>query len=559
MNKAIHLDQVKPGGDAPHRLNLFAGRHLGERDFDLLQAYADDRLAPFLSHLSAGIVAGLEAGLEFDPGNPGAKGRHRLHVLPGNAIGGDGRPLRLHYRLEMTWPELVAYVKREHDLATADRLPDGLYFLHLDRSVELADADSEQTACRRAEPDPLRDRRLETVSLLGLRLITGDASLLALPPARAANRLCARFLEQSPFDTVDGGVPLALLKIVADAPVWFDPLAGRYTAAADAPYRTFLAHTRGVLEQYSRDLAAGGKLPDTNIPLGQQLGLDFLPAAGPLPAELLNIEAIIEPGGEAPGLAFAPQDLQVDLIPVPAATVAAVVARELPRGGVDLAHARGDRVRLLLAVDDPDYRPNLLDLPRPDAKLETELLERSKTAISTWNEWKKQWLALYQGLTEQQKRDLAAPALPTKGGVSVEGDFISGLTARASIGEIVETREKSLNGTALPHPYSDWKASPRPAGFQSAELIAGGPNGLYRQRVDLESAIDDLEGELEENYALINALNDFLGLQRQHLDAITVSFSSLAGGVPGDGSGMNLIRWAKYADFQPRLTTLKQG
>ena len=558
MNNPIHLDQVKPAGDSPQRLNLFAGRHLGERDFDLLQAYADDRLAPFLTHLSPGIVAGLEAGLEYDPAVPGAKGRHRLHVRPGNAIGGDGRPLRLHYRLDMTWPELVAYVKQEHDLKEADRLPDGLYFLHLDRAVELADADNAESACRRAEADPLRDRRLETVSLLGLRLITGDASLLALPPARAANRLCARFLTESPFDTIDGGVPLALLKIAADAPVWFDPLAGRFAASADAPYRTFLAHSQSVLEQFSRDLATTGKPPDAKIPLAQQLGLDYLPAAGPLPAELLSIEAIIEPGGEKPGLAFAPQDLQVDLIPVPAATVPAVVARELPRGWVDLAQGRGDRVRLLLAVDDPDYRPNLLDLPRPEEALESELLERSKTAIQAWNDWKSQWLALYQGLSDQQKKDLAAPALPTRGGVSSEGDFIGGLTARAGMGEIVKQREDALKGAALPHPYSDWKASPRPPGFQNAELISGGPDGLYKQRADLETEIDQLEGELEENFALINLLNDFLGLQRQHLDAITVSFSSLAGGVPGDGSGMNLMRWAKYADFQPTLTTLKK-
>lgn len=563
MNKPIHLDQVKPAGDAPRRLNVFAGRHLGERDFDLLQAYADDRLAPFLTHLSPGIVAGLEAGLEYDPAVPGAKGRHRLHVRPGNAIGGDGRPLRLHYRLDMVWPELVGYVKREHDLKEADRLPDGLYFLHLDRAVEMADAvadaESDQAACRRAEADPLRDRRLETVALLSLRLITGDAALLALPQARAANRLCARFLTESPFDTINGGVPLALLKIVADAPVWFDPLAGRFAARADAPHRTFLAHGQRVLEQFSRDLAAAGKLPDDKVPLAQQLGLDYLPAAGPLPAELLRIEAVIEPAVEQPGLAFAPLDLQVDLMPVPAATVPAVVARELPRGWVDLAHPRGDRIRLLLAVDDPNYRPNLLDLPRPDAQLESEILERGKTAIQAWNEWKKQWLALYQGLTDQQKKELAAPALPTKGGVSSEGDFIASLTARASMGEIVKQREDALKGASLPHPYSDWKASPRPPGFQNAELISGGPDGLYKQRADLETEIDALEGELEENFALINLLNDFLGLQRQHLDAITVSFSSLAGGVPGDGSGMNLMRWAKYADFQPKLTTLKQG
>lgn len=539
MNKPIRLKPPQAESDAPQRLNLFAGRHLGERDFDLLQAYADARLAPFLTHLSPGIISGLEADFEFDTSS---QSLHRIRVRPGNAIGGDGRPLRLHYRLEMTWPDLVEYVKREQDLEEADHLPDGLYFLHLDRSVELADADAEAFACRRTEPDPLRDRRLETVSLLGLRRITLSASLMAMPQARAANHLCVRFLEESPFDTVNGGVPLGLLKIVADAPLWFDAIAGRYAAVVDAPYRTFLAHSQDALEQYSRSLAAAGKLPDATIPLARQLGLDALPAAGPLPAELLHIDAVIDPGGEEPALAFAPQDLQIDLIPAPAATIAAVVARELPRGCVDLAQGRSDRMRLLLAVDDPDYRPNLMDQPQPDAALEAELLARGNAAIAAWNAWKAQWLMLYHVKPNGTDATNAATTA-----LEQQRAYLTSLTARACIDQVV-----AQHLPAPPHPYSDWQLKPR-LQIQHPEPVRSDSDGLYKQRTDLEARIDALEGELEENYALINLLNDFLGLQRQHLDAIAVSFSSLAGGVPGDGSGMNLVRWAKYADFQPKL------
>lgn len=537
MNKPIHLDLVKPAGDVPQRLNLFAGRHLGEREFDLLQAYADDRLAPYLTSVAPGIVAGLEAGIEF---GAGAQAVHRLHVRPGNGIGADGRPLRLHYRLELTWPQLLEYAEREQD----GPLLDGFYFLHLERSVELADADLDQASCRRAEPDPLRDRRLETVSLVGLRWIGSDAGLLAMPQNRAANRLLVRFLQESPFDSVNGGLPLGLLKVVGRAPVWFDALAGRFDAVADAPYRSLLAHTQNVLEQYSRDLAAAGVLPNPSIPLGQQLGIDFLPAAGPLPAELLR-----DPGGENPGLAFAAQDLQVDLLPLPASGAAAVVARELPRGVVDLAFGRGDRIRLLLAVADADYRPNLMDQPQPDAALESELLARGNAAIAAWNAWKTQWLTLFAGLDAlpaSQTQGIAMPPLPLN-----EAAFLSGLTARASIDQIVAQREKTA-GEVLPQPYRGWKTNPR-LGVQSVTPITAGANGMHRQRLDLVTSIDALEGELEENFQLMNELNDFLGLQRQHLDAITVSFSGLAGGVPGDGSGMNLIRWSKYAEFQPKI------
>ncbi len=533
MNKPIHLDAVALTGREPRRLNLFAGRHLGERDFDLLQAYTDDRLAPFLAHAVPGIVAGLEAAMDQD--DP----EQRIHVRPGNAIGGDGRPLRLHYPLEQTWPQLRDRAEREQD----GPLVDGYYFLHLDRSVELADADTEQLPCQRTELDPTRDRRLDTVALLGLRFVTASASLLALPQSRAANRLCARFVEESPFDAINGGVPLALVKIAARKPVWFDAVAARYAALADGPYLAFLAHARDVLERFSHDLAAAGKTPDPGLSLAEQTGLDFLPAAGPLPAELLR-----DVGGEAPALAFAPQDLQVELLPVPADTVWAVVERELPRGVVDLARGRGDRIRLLLAVDDPDYRPNLMDLPQPDLALESELLQRGQAAIQAWQDWKAQWLVLFNGLTAEQGKGVLAPGLPAN-----EGAFLSGLSARAGIDQIVAQREAGLpTGAALPHPYSDWKAHPR-LGFQNVELLVTSAPGLHKQRLDLETGIDALEGELEENFQLLNELNDFLGLQRQHLDAITVSFSTLAGGVPGDGSGMNLIRWSKYAEFQPTI------
>lgn len=533
MNKPIHLDAVELTGREPRRLNLFAGRHLGERDFDLLQAYADDRLAPFLTPVTPGIAAGLEASMDMD--DPDA----RIHVLPGNALGGDGRPLRLHYPLDQTWPQLREHAEREQDAP----LLDGLYFLHLDRSVELADADTDQLPCQRSELDPTRDRRLETVVLLGLRFITASASLLVLPQSRAANRLCARFIEESPFDAVNGGVPLALIKIADREPVWFDAVAARYAARAEGPYLAFLNHAQGVLERFSHDLALAGKTPDATRPLAEQIGLDFLPAAGPLPAELL-----LDVGGEAPALAFAPEDLQVELLPVPADTVSAVVERELPRGMVDLTHGRGDRVRLLVAVDDPDYRPDLMNLPQPDLALESDLLQRGQAAIQAWQDWKAQWLVLFNGLSTDQMKGVLAPGLPAN-----EAAFLSGLTARASIDQIVATREAALpSGATLPHPYSDWKAHPR-LGVQSVPVLETSAPGLHKQRLDLETSIDALEGELEENFQLMNEVNDFLGLQRQHLDAITVSFSGLAGGVPGDGSGMNLIRWSKYAEFQPTI------
>lgn len=539
MNRPIRLDVVRPAADMPRRLDVFAGRHLGEREFDLLQAYADARLAPLLTGAAPGIVAGLEASLDVaDP-------RLTIRVRPGHGIGADGRPVRLHYPLEQTWPQLLEHAERELD----GKLRDGLYFLELTRAVELADADPDGDPCRRTEPDPLRDRRIETVARLGLRFVTAGKRFMIASQTRAANRLCVRFLSESPFDAVAGGVPLALVKVVKREPVWFDAVAGRFPALPDGPYRTFLAHTQAVLEAYAQRLAAEGRQPDETKTLAEQLDLDHLPAAGPLPAALLRNPGG-DPGGkpgEQPALAFAPRDLQVELMPVPASTVAGMVGRELPRGTVDLASGRGDRVRLTLAVADPDYRPNLMDLPQPDLKLEQELAERSQAAIDAWQAWKAQWLVLFHGLTEAQARTVQVPPLPAN-----EGAFLAGLTARAGVDAMVEQRRHALKpGEDLPHPYSDWQTKPRLAP-QTVTPLEGTEVGLHRQRLDLVARIDDLEGELQENYRLLNELTDYLGLQRQQLDAITVSFSSLAGGVPGDGSGLNLMRWARYAEFQPK-------
>jgi len=540
MYRPIRLDVVKPAADAPRRLNVFAGRHLGEREFDLLQAYADDRLAPLLTGTSPGIVGGLEVSLDaHDPRRP-------VRVRPGHGIGADGRPVRLHFPLEQTWAQLRAYAERELD----GQLRDGLYLLQLERAVELADADTDGDPCRRTEPDPLRDRRIETVARLGLRFITAGKRFMGASQTRAANRLCVRFLTQSPFDPVNGGIPLALLKVEKREVVWFDAVAGRFPALPDGPYRTFLAHVQTVLEAYTRRLAAEGRQPDETRPLAEQLDLDHLPAAGPLPAALLRNPGG-DPGGrpgERPALAFVPRDLQVELMPVPASTVSGMVARELPRGTVDLVSGRGDRVRLTLAVADPDYRPNLMDLPQPDLKLEQDLFARSQAAIDAWQAWKAQWLRLFHGLSAEQTQWVALPPLPAN-----EGVFLSGLAARVSIDALVARRQTALQpGEDLPHPYSDWKENPRLAG-RVVTPLAGSEPGLHRQRLDLLARIDALEGELEENYRLLNELTDYLGLQRQHLDAITISFSGLAGGVPGDGSGINLMRWTKHAEFQPKL------
>jgi len=48
-------------------------------------------------------------------------------------------------------------------------------------------------------------------------------------------------------------------------------------------------------------------------------------------------------------------------------------------------------------------------------------------------------------------------------------------------------------------------------------------------------------------------------VSRQHLDALSVSFSALAGGISGDGKGLDLLRKTLGAVFVPTSLTPASG
>lgn len=542
----IRLHEPEKRPDDPRRLNLFPGRALGEREFERLQAYVDDRVAPLLASLAPGIVEGLPCTFF------GSGADTRVRVQPGLAVGAAGQLIRLFYPLDQAWTDLAAQAERDHDTP----LRDGLFLVTIRSAVEPIDDPTDQEPCTRSEPDPLRERRIETVCLLGLQRISGSPRLMAMSQQRAANRIGARLLRELPFRADSGAVPLGLVKVVGKLPVWFDPRAGRLLAEPDAAAHTLLAHTVAALEAWQREHAA----PLPNVPtqtLAELLGLDYLPAAGPLPAALLR-----DPAGKTPTLAFLPADLQIELAPVPANTIEGVVADELSRGTVDLIHGLGERIRLLLAIPDLDYRRDLFDLPQRDTRLEDELFRRAEAATRAYQAWKQQWYVLFHGLTPQQLQALRAPLLRTTPPFDPDQYRLKLVTDRARTlppaQPVVLTHVAAAVGTpTLPEPYASHLAEPHPApeDYDVVPDTQPGDNGLFRQREDLRADIRHLEAALDKSFRLLEEVNDFLGLQRQQLDALTVSFSALAGGVPGDGLGAKLVRWTTKANFVPKIAT----
>lgn len=248
---------------------------------------------------------------------------------------------------------------------------------------------------------------------------------------------------------------------------------------------------------------------------------------------------------------FNPADLQVELAPVPASTIGGVIERELPRGTVDLVHGLGERIRLLLAIPDLDYRPDLLDLPARDTALEDELFRRAGTAVKAWSAWWQQWQLLFGGLTEEDCRLNQAP------------QYRLGLLPVAQSRPSDPDRYRDYLFTdklPIQEPYASHLLNPHMVdGYTKADDPATPAEQLLMQREKIREDINKLKMELDEGYGLLNEMNDYLKLQRQQLDSLTISFSALAGGIPGDGSGSGLMRWSADVAFNPNGQETKEG
>lgn len=529
----LHSPQARPGD--PRRLNLFAGRALGERDFERLQAYVDDRVQPLLAALGPGIVQGLELQAE------GAGPDLRLNLQPGLGVAGNGTLVRLSQALQQSWPDLAAQATRDADLAAGTPLRDGFYLITLRSGVEAIDDASPDEAANRTEPDPLREAYLETVSLLGLQPAPASPRWLGWPRARAANRMLARFAQQSPYASDGYTVALALVNLQAGLPVWIDPLAGRWLATADSGAQALRTHTLQVLRDWQQ-ATAQLQAPPLPATLDVLLGIDHLPAATPLPAGLLP-----DPAAAQPRLGFVPADLQVELAPVPASAVSGVLASELGRGSIALQPGARGRMRLLLAVADPDYRPDLLDLPARDMALEERLFRLGRAARLAYLDWRLQWQRLYDRASNASLAAAQAPAFSNTAPPEPDAVRTRLLERRRALMPV------NADGSAapLPEPYASHLLQPYPGPAGHATVpITDWPDLSLLARLDTErDAIQQLERALEESFKLLNEANDYLGLQRQQFDALSASFSALAGGAPGDGSGAQTLRWVSQLKF----------
>ncbi|TQV71508.1 hypothetical protein FLL45_20365 [Aliikangiella marina] len=539
------------------RLNLFAGRQMGEEEFDRSQAYADRRIEPLLKNKFAGIVSGLEIRSSSNNLEEG------VTVSPGIAVAGNGLMLGLYYPLRVTWQTLLEEYLSETNAAKAN----GVFYLTLRRTEAYVDADPTILPCQRTEFDPTRDATRVVVGTLGLQKLGIEPSIVnSTSQSQIENWVAANNVDATFLNSMKNEVPLGLLAVsentsdnAEDQPFvvsWFSQPSGNYRSIADSGYHVLLQQ---VNHAFRRALLGADSRPDAMsliTYLEDNLQLDFLPAAGELPKEIISdIDSL------NPSIGWLPGHLGVDMVAIPEDTAVEMVERHLPRRVIDLRVPANDRIRLLLAVDEKDYKDDLLDYPQTDKQLESDMYKYFKRAYLVWSEWITKYNQLYFVVDDDvlEPEDLKVLDLPKKvSRPQLPQDFFE---------QIIEESETEVGLTESNeyfYPYSEGRPS-FPSFYQQWGVVTGsGSNmnvmpppitepdedGLVIKYTIAQHELESLDNQIRATRTRLEKTRDYLLLQRQQLDNQTVSMAALAGGVAGDGSGLQVARWLPFTQLK---------
>jgi len=556
----ITLTDAIPSHPDLERLKFFAGRHLGEQEFDRIQAYMDRRMAPLLCALYPGIIGGLElqlATIGLDDG---------FTINSGLALAGNGQALSIYAPLRQTWQTTIEdYIEQVSPLDAT-----GIYYLTLHRTEAYIDSDPTFSPCQRAEIDPTRDAQRVLVGTIGLSRLTIDpAAVTSQSQETIENWVVANNVDGEFLKTLKTAVPLGLLAIentgVDDdgrnmyGVRWFSESAGRYYSTASSGYHVLMQQMNAA---FSRVLQAADDRPET-VSLEQflntNLNVDFLPAAGELPLELIN-----NIDSTSPSIAWLPSHLGIDMVAVPEDTVAELVERHLPRRVIDLRQPAGDKMRLLLAVSEQNYTPDLLDIPKTDSQLESDTFRYFQRAYTIWRDWMDQFNRLYFVVDDDvlEPEDLFALDLPKPIPAPQLPQNFFDQVIKESFNEL-----GAANDTAPPvafFPYSNGRPD-FPEFYRTWGVVSGTGNnenvlppivtdpeedGYIIQYAVAQNELEAIDNQIRATRSRLEKTRDYLLLQRQQLDNQTVSLAALAGGVAGDGSGLQVARWLPFTELK---------
>ena len=624
MNRLIRV--FEPSNDEldsqfTRRLDFFTGRHLGNQEFRLEQMYRDDRLRWLMEGRRAGIVHGLE--LDVPPEMEDATSLNplgRFRIRPGMGFGERGLVLTLSLPLPVAWDELLNDWKD----TTKQALPDGLYLIDIAREEQEVDPQTPSDPCRRDEPDALRDERIEWVAQAHLHgPLSAIGSIVGQDSWLVANRCAARLLGHSFTDReiytvasvehsqhlVATGVVVAICAIVNGKPMWIDQTPVRRTLKQHADARALLNQTMECLKSV---IANNPPTADVNVwatalITNGKLPLKWLPAAGELPVELLiyTKDAIEEEG--KPWCPLFRAGIGLDLVPIRASGAQSLIEQEISRGPIQLSG--NDRVRLLVAVADKDFRPDLLDVPPPDYALIDDVNGAYLTAFDRWRDYRIAYARIFSlvnpNLTSAtvirrtkefkpaQEVQVTSTALtlsrenltnlgigwrinsdkPTDIELLLANNPDSPDTIRQ---KLVDERMTELNAKDrkidLPEPYDDdfpdvangryvklenWlavtKSTWKPAGVPPYLEDGIESDGQAVQIPILRQYVNWLDEQISFRSSKLDTVRDLLLALRHKLDTHSLNLASMSGGVATDGSGMRLTRWSPHVGFKARV------
>ncbi|MCP3849967.1 MAG: hypothetical protein GY694_06980 [Gammaproteobacteria bacterium] len=539
------------------RLNLFPGRYLGETEFDKRQRYTDKRL----SQLGKPVLPGIQQGLEIVSQ---ISEKNWVSISPGHAVNYTGEIIGLTHRVRQSWDALILQYQQEQDIEEAQ----GIYYLSLRRNQGIIDGSDINDACRRKAIDPHRDIQNIVKGELFLQRLSIASSLAEAPNGNnIANHICASQVDTDSFSFMEYGMPLALVAIVKIDDQyelkWIKPEAGRYLASSHSKEKTLSLQVDSSISQVIKSIHEDNKMEQFADEFESRLEINYLPSIGQLPLALLEKPAsfvTVDDNNQVidgPDIRFIPSGNNVDMIPVPESSLSGIIEREQSRGTIDLSETN-QSIRLLLVVNDRDYKADLLDFPQPDQSIENALYQYAQRAHNQWLKWKKQFYSLYYVLDKNDlsKENFAAIQLPETIHWPQEAkDFFAELIAL----EKKERSTQNINELPLPYrdgipmapeSYSDWLKNDRVP-------LAPRPkkNGLVVEAILNEEQIESTQNSLRSKGILLEKIHDLLVLQRQQLDINTVSMATLAGGVASDGSGMQIARWWPHMDFEDKVIT----
>ncbi len=544
------------------RLHLFAGRHLGEDEFDQRQSYAEARLAGLMTGQIAGVMNGLTVKSREQSGAAGAL---NLTVYPGSGITPSGAIVALQTPLYCSWQDLVnEYLTRR---ATSEAA--GVYYLTLYQSQSSIDPPNADP-CQRTAFDPTRDTQLVALSSLRLRRLSISVeSVRTLAAHELQNTICADRVDADFLSDYPDSVPLALVAFDDGEDgaqlLWVSEAAGRYEARRNAGYFTLLNQTQTALTQLMtlRSQASHAAQPLEAF-LEDNLHLNYLPAAGQLPLPWLQDIA-----GIRPHMTGLPAHLGVDMIPVAMDTLDELLTRHLPRRVIDLTQPAGDRIRLMLAMKRADYRADLLDIPATDSLLESDIYSFFQAAYQRWMEWNEIFLSLYhidenlvvadgsESGTRLTMDEVSALKLP----VATPYPLLPRDLFRQLLNAARRRLELGDDGT-LPYPYSKYiNDDPTPPqsftdwvtwdgnDYSVPQVTPPEGHGLIGEYAATDKELEQLAEDIQSLRTRLERTRDMLLLKRQQLDSQTVSMAALAGGVAGDGKGLQVARWMPYVNL----------